>query len=864
VKEDTITKNEMKQNQRKSKFKLLHCLGKPSMERLWAYLTIQQLLEKDAAKDIDHNDKNQTSEKRQALELALKYSFVTPLTSLVVVKPNETRVIQKVAHKFQELTLRLLSYRLVQYLCILLFTSDSHSCALWVVFTSICDFCEMEYKFSRPATTNVLYGLPQMYYFHVESDVKYRYARTLVSTRIANPADTAQEIYFSAILPETAFISKFNMQVDGKVYEAYVKEKEEAKQEYDQAVQQGQTAAHVALTARDSNRFQVSVNVEPNKKVTFNLTYEELLVRRLNTYRDVINLDPGQIVPDFSVIVNIEESNNITSLKVPALKVTNEIDTNTQTNSANPLASIERPTTTTAVVKFNPTPEQQKELAKDGLKGQFIVEYDVDRTSNPGEVLVNDGYFVHFFSPADLPSLRKQVTFVLDVSGSMNGRKIEQLRQAMTTILGDLNTGDLFSIVLFSQSAQVWDPTVSDEEMERRLQQVGRYFPLSGEEYQAPELTSSVIVQVTPENISKAKTFINKLDALAARMRKDTIQSAQDVGQVISPALKPEPIIVFLTDGLPNVRISNGDTIVTEVTKANTKNSSIFSLALGTDADFNFLKKLSLLNSGFARKIYEAADTALQLTHFYQEIASPLLANVTFEYAPEEVENGTVTKNTFRRLFAGSELVVAGKLRQDANLTGGVEASSVTGKTGYSFRPIFIPNPIPHPPHPLQNVTNHTPSSMERMWAYLTIQQLLDKDAAKDYDHNDKNLTSPEKQRALKLAIEYSFVTPLTSLVVVKPNESKPVDTEDASQSHSGGFGGGGVALFAAHAAVYRHRIHSAIRRKYSHPPPPPQQGEDVLSSRTILAAPAPGIFLTTTYSPTLQKTEAAVSSPAS
>ena len=62
---------------------------------------------------------------------------------------------------------------------------------------------------------------------------------------------------------------------------------------------------------------------------------------------------------------------------------------------------------------------------------------------------------MHFFSPADLPPLRKQVTFVLDVSGSMAGRKIEQLRQAMTTILDDLNKDDLFSIVLFADVAKV-------------------------------------------------------------------------------------------------------------------------------------------------------------------------------------------------------------------------------------------------------------------------------------------------------------------------------------------------------------------------------------------------------------------------
>jgi hypothetical protein len=68
---------------------------------------------------------------------------------------------------------------------------------------------------------------------------------------------------------------------------------------------------------------------------------------------------------------------------------------------------------------------------------------------------VSDGYFVHFFAPADLPPLRKHVIFVLDVSGSMNGRKIEQLKEAMATILGDLKQGDLFSIVPFSTTVQV-------------------------------------------------------------------------------------------------------------------------------------------------------------------------------------------------------------------------------------------------------------------------------------------------------------------------------------------------------------------------------------------------------------------------
>ena len=54
----------------------------------------------------------------------------------------------------------------------------------------------------------------------------------------------------------------------------------------------------------------------------------------------------------------------------------------------NPLATVER-TSERAVISFTPTPDQQRELASDGIKGQFIVEYDVDRTSHTGEVLVS-------------------------------------------------------------------------------------------------------------------------------------------------------------------------------------------------------------------------------------------------------------------------------------------------------------------------------------------------------------------------------------------------------------------------------------------------------------------------------------------
>lgn len=65
----------------------------------------------------------------------------------------------------------------------------------------------------------------------------------------------------------------------------------------------GLAAAHVTISARDSNRITVSVNIEPASKATFYLTYEELL-KRENGYEIVINIHPNQPVPQLEVQVS--------------------------------------------------------------------------------------------------------------------------------------------------------------------------------------------------------------------------------------------------------------------------------------------------------------------------------------------------------------------------------------------------------------------------------------------------------------------------------------------------------------------------------------------------------------------------------
>lgn len=71
---------------------------------------------------------------------------------------------------------------------------------------------------------------------------------------------------------------------------------------------------------RHTNRFGVDVNVAAESKVTFNLTYQELLERVYGEYEHIIYIDPGQIIEDFQIDVSIQESREITKVSVPPLR----------------------------------------------------------------------------------------------------------------------------------------------------------------------------------------------------------------------------------------------------------------------------------------------------------------------------------------------------------------------------------------------------------------------------------------------------------------------------------------------------------------------------------------------------------------
>ena len=158
------------------------------------------------------------------------------------------------------------------------------------------------------------------------------------------------------------------------------------------------------------------------------------------------------------------ENRPIKDLSVPGLKRRGISITNSTTDrnldEARILKDPSHPGS--ARISYRPRLESLQKLLKSNHALQFSVKYDVDRQSDKGksgeggEIQVVDGYFAHFVAPENLPPMAKHVVFVLDVSGSMNGKKLIQVKNAMKSILNQLRDMDFFSIIHFSDVVTEW------------------------------------------------------------------------------------------------------------------------------------------------------------------------------------------------------------------------------------------------------------------------------------------------------------------------------------------------------------------------------------------------------------------------
>ncbi|XP_055414593.1 inter-alpha-trypsin inhibitor heavy chain H3 isoform X4 [Bubalus kerabau] len=467
----------------------------------------------------------------------------------------------------------------------------------------------------------------EVYSTKVNCKVTSRFAHNVVTTRAVNHANTAKEVSFDVELPKTAFITNFTLTIDGVSYPGKVKEKEVAKKQYEKAVSQGKTAGLVKASGRKLEKFTVSVNVAAGSKVTFELNYEELLKRHKGKYEMYLKVQPKQLVKHFEITVDIFEPQGISTLDAEASFITNDLLGSTLTKSFSGKKGH---------VSFKPSLDQQRSCptcTDSLLKGDFIITYDVNRES-PANVQIVNGYFVHFFAPQGLPVVPKSVVFVIDVSGSMQGRKMEQTKDALLKILEDVKQDDYLNFILFSGDVTTWKDS---------------------------------LVPVTPENIQEARKFVMDIqDRGLTNINDALLRGISMLNKAREEHAVPErstSIIIMLTDGDANVGESRPEKIQENVRNAIGGKFPLYNLGFGNNLNYNFLENMALENHGLARRIYEDSDANLQLQGFYEEVANPLLTGVEVEYPQNAILD--LTQNSYQHFYDGSEIVVAGRLADE-------------------------------------------------------------------------------------------------------------------------------------------------------------------------------------------------------
>lgn len=550
----------------------------------------------------------------------------------------------------------------------------------------------------------------------VEADVEHRYAVTRVATRMFNPDQQQTQLLLQMAVPKSALVSSFIMEVGGANYSGSVSDKLEARRTYEEASQQGKTAGLLELRDNDLQKLQVRASVGGLAAVTFHVTYEELLHRVNGSYKYMVHLNPGQRVPRASVRVRVLEREAITTYKILELP-------GQEMQAQNPGTSVTGGPVSDGELKFYYRHIDPPVGEGGGVDGTFVLTYGITSHTDGGEVQRVGSYFAHFFSPERLPKMTTHSVFLLDVSLSMYNGKLDSMKEAMQTILRDMQPEDTYEILAFSSEVvSVGTFSGEAEEVKRAIRRVRR------------------LVSLGYSNLNSA--LLQALKAVKAGGAENVVKQ----------------MIVF-SDGHATSGEVNPAAIKSNVKKANTQKHPIFVLIFSEKS--KLLEDISVDSGGLVRYLQYGSATVDQITAFYKEISQPLMADVAISYPDEEVEEGNVVKSGMSNYYAGGEIVVAGRLRPGVTrVRPSVRARGRDGPHQLPATRLDSRDPF---------YASLSENYIARMWAYLMLQELLAQAAS---PHNAKNATQHLQTKALEIATKFSFVSPLTSLVVVYPQDS--------------------------------------------------------------------------------------------
>jgi len=242
------------------------------------------------------------------------------------------------------------------------------------------------------------------------------------------------------------------------------------------------------------------------------------------------------------------------------------------------------------------------------------------------------------------PAIKREVTLVIDRSGSMQGEKIDQVREAALQILAGLDDGEAFNIVDYSDHVHLWS--------------TGPIVKTEGTMIAAREYLKTI----------KAKGGTN-------------IHAALTEALACKPAEGMLPLVLFLTDGLPTVGNTSEEAIRDVAAKANPFERRIFTFGVGVDVNTPLLSKIADTSRAKATFVLPQEDVELKVAQVFKRLQGPVLA------APSIVADRVfdMIPAVLPDLFEDDQLVLTGRYRGDDPLRFRVAGNFLGEERAFSF-----------------------------------------------------------------------------------------------------------------------------------------------------------------------------------
>ena len=539
----------------------------------------------------------------------------------------------------------------------------------------------------------------EVVYHNVDVRIDGQSAITKIDQAFYNPSHHQLEGFYIFPVPKGAVISKFTMHINGKETKAELLDADKARKIYEDIVRQMRDPA--LLEYSEQNIFKLRIfPIEPRSEKKISISYTQVLESDNNMFEYLYPLNTEKFsakpLKNVSVKVDLKSPEKIKNIYCPS----HEVDI-VNKSDYHSIISFESENT-------KPDTDFKLYFSKNASPiGLSLLTYKSGS---------DDGYFLLSASPSisiDKQNVEnKDITFILDVSGSMSGEKIEQAKKALLYCVNNLNADDHFNIIRFSTEAY--------------------------------SLFNS-LQKAEKQNINKAKSFINDLQAIGGT----NIEKAFDLAFKNYKKSSRPHFIVFLTDGKPTIGETNEEKLLKRIANLNKNNSRIFTFGIGDDINTHLLDKITEASKAWRTYVGENEDIEIKVSNFYDKIQSPVLSDLKIDFG-SGIEVYQIYPKNLPDLFKGSNLLVFGRYKgggkAKVTLSGKLQGETKQFSTSMNFKK--------------DNEYNFIPS----IWASRRIGHLLD---LIRLNGESKELID----EVTTLARKHGIITPYTSYLILEDEE---------------------------------------------------------------------------------------------